>query len=113
MSVDIVTVALLTPILVGAMGDYVFPFVAIAAQTENNITVQGAPVYLDEQGYGLGVAVLPVMEGRNDYRVAVNHGLVEQELTVTVIGKKPPVVAWWLAFAPLGALLLSVRIHKI
>ena len=110
MAVDIVTVALLTPILIAAAGDYAFPLIGIVANTTNEITVQGVPIELDENGYGLGTATVLVTIGRNDYIITVQHGLIEQELNVTVIGKKPPIIAWWLLGLPLAALALSVRV---
>ena len=113
MTLDIVTVALLTPVLIAASGDYSFPLVAVAADPASAIYLQGLLVPLDENGHGLGIAALPVEEGRKDYVVTVQHGIIEQELVVTVIGKRPPLFAWWLLAAPLGALLLSVRIQKV
>lgn len=112
MAIDIVTVALLTPILIGAAGDYAFPFVGIIAQNNSEIFIQGVPVELDENGYGIGTATVPVIEGRRDYIITVQHGLIEQEIPVTIIGKRAPTIAWWLLTAPLAALALSVRLYR-
>ena len=111
MAVDIVTVALLTPILIATVGDYAFPLIGVIAQNDSNILVQGVPIELDANGYGLSTATVPVDEGRHEYIVTVQHGLIEQEIPVTVIGKRRPTIAWWLLAVPITALLLSVRVY--
>jgi len=113
MALDIVTVALLTPVIIASAGEYAFPLVAIAADPNEDIFVQGAPVFLDDEGLGLGVATVPVTEGRADYVIRVEHGPIIQEVPVIVIGKKRPDIAWWLCIAPLSALLFSIRVRRL
>lgn len=114
---DIITVALLTPVLIAPVGDYAFPLVAVAATTEdlenNPLLLQGTPVFFDDEGLGLGIATLPAEAGRRDYVIAVEHGPIVQELTVSVIGVEPTPLAWWLLAFPGAALVASIRVRRI
>jgi hypothetical protein len=105
-----VTVALLTPVVIANAGSYGFAYLAVIANN-TDVTIQGTPIELDENGQGLGIATFPAEEGRRDYTVTVEHGPVAQEIPVTIIGQRPPYLAWWLFLFPLAALLCSVRIR--